>query len=269
VARAVVAVGDPDPRVNGRGLAMLRAAGIAVSEDVCAVEAAAINAGFFLKVRQNRPLVTLKIAESLDGRITAASGESQWITGPQARAYGHLLRARHDGILAGINTVLADDPELTCRLPGLEHRSPIRIVLDSHLRLPLASKLVQTARALPVLVFTAAAGGEALKAAGVEVLRVPAGADGRPLLCEVLAVLAGRGLTRILVEGGAGVAAGFLSAGLADRLEVFSAPIVLGGGGRAAIESLSETKLCKAPRFAVTARRELGSDLLVSYRVED
>ena len=273
VARIVVAVGDPDPRVNGRGVAMLRAAGIAVEEGLCAAEAAALNAGFFLKLRENRPLVTLKIAQSLDGRIATATGESQWITGEPARAFGHLLRARHDAILIGSGTAEADDPMLTCRLPGLEARSPLRVVLDSRLRLNEWSKLAQSAAAHPTLLFTAAPEGSgrqgALEACGIEVLRVGRDAVGRPRLSEVLAVLAGRGITRLLVEGGASVHASFLDHHLADRLEVFGAPLVLGGSGRPSVESLAAFSLSEAPRFKRSACRVLGSDLLVSYIRQD
>ncbi len=141
VARVVATVEDPDPRVSGRGFAMLRAAEIAVETDVLRDEAAALNAGFFLRITKKRPLVSLKLAVSADGKIARAPGGDQWITGEEARAFGHLMRARNDAILAGIETVLADDPELTCRVPGLEDRSPLRVVLDSKLRLPMASKL--------------------------------------------------------------------------------------------------------------------------------
>ncbi len=269
IAKVVVAVGDPDPRVNGRGLAMLRAAGIVVIEGIGQKEAAELNAGFFLKIRENRPLVTLKIAQSLDGRSATATGESQWITGEPARAYGHLLRARHDAILIGSGTAEADDPMLTCRLPGLEDRSPLRVVLDSRLKLSPWSKLAQTAQTLPTLVFAAEGHNEnnagALLACGIDVITVARDAIGRPRLEEVLASLAARGITRLLVEGGASVHASFLDRGMADRLEVFSSPLVLGGSGRPAVETLSAFSLAEAPRFKITGRRSLGADLLVSY----
>lgn len=265
VARVVAAVEDPDPRVSGKGLERLRAAGIAIDNGVLAREAAALNAGFFLKVREARPLVTLKIAQSLDGRIATSSGESRWITGPEARAYGHLLRARHDAILVGIETALADDPELTCRLPGLEERSPLRVVLDSRLRLSEWSKLAQSARERPTLVFTTAAPGGPLAAAGVEILRVQRDARGRPEIGAVLRELAGRGITRLLVEGGAGVHASFLDRGFADRLEIFTAPTLLGGAGHPAIGALAALALEEAPRFSRVGRLRLGADLLESF----
>lgn len=270
VTRVVAAVRDPDPRVSGKGFAMLRQAGVEVVTGVCEQDAAELNAGFFLKVREGRPLVTLKIAQSIDGKIAAASGTSKWITGEEARGYGHLLRARHDAILAGIGTVEADDPELSCRLPGLEDRSPLRVVLDSRLRLGEWSKLAQSAANIPVLVFTGAeAGGAALAACGVEVVRVKRDLRGRPDAGVVLAQLGKRGITRLLVEGGAGVHAAFLDRGFADRLEVFRAPVVLGAAGRDGIDPLAALTLGEAPRFKFSGRRRLGPDVLESFVRED
>jgi diaminohydroxyphosphoribosylaminopyrimidine deaminase/5-amino-6-(5-phosphoribosylamino)uracil reductase len=255
VVRVVAAVEDPDPRVSGKGFAMLRAANIEVTTDVLKNEAAELNAGFFLRILEGRPLVTLKIAESADGFIAKPSGESKWITGEEARRFAHLLRARHDAILVGIGTVLADDPELTCRLPGLENRSPIRVVLDSGLRLSPASKLAQTARRIPTLVFTASDGGDELKELGVEIVKI---ADqGRPNVRAVLSTLAKRGITRLLVEGGAVVHAAFLEQGLADRLEIFRAPVTLGDG--------IPNVLNAEAGFVRTAERRLGPDMLESY----
>ncbi len=265
VARVVVAVEDPDPRVNGEGVAWLRAAGVEVTTGVCEKEAAALNAGFFLKVQTGRPLVTLKLAQSLDGKIATVTGESQWITSETARAYGQLLRARHDAILIGVGTALADDPSLTCRLPGLEDRSPLRVVLDTRLRLTEWSKLAQTAQEVPTLVYTVADGGGALEACGVQIVRVAKDVAGRPKLETVLADLAGRGITRLLVEGGAALHAAFLNGGLADRLEVFSAPMILGAAGLSSVETLAAFSLNEVPQFVITGRRSLGPDLLVSY----
>jgi diaminohydroxyphosphoribosylaminopyrimidine deaminase/5-amino-6-(5-phosphoribosylamino)uracil reductase len=265
VARVVVAVEDPDERVNGRGVARLRDAGIAVDVGVLEKEAADLNRGFFLRVTAGRPLVTLKMAQSLDGRTASSSGESKWITGPEARGYGHLLRARHDAILIGIETALADDPELTCRIPGLEERSPLRVVLDTRLRLTEWSKLAQTARDVPTLVFTTKAAGGPLAACGVEIVQVQRDARGRPDVKLVLKDLAGRGITRLLVEGGASVHASFLDRGFADRLEVFGAGIVLGGSGRASIDALAALSLDEAPRFKRVGLKTLGADVLESF----
>jgi diaminohydroxyphosphoribosylaminopyrimidine deaminase / 5-amino-6-(5-phosphoribosylamino)uracil reductase len=269
VARVVAATEDPDPRVNGTGFAKLAAAGVDVVTGVCAAEASEMNAGFFRRVRDHRPLITLKIAQSLDGKIAAASGESKWITGDEARRFAHLLRARSDAVLIGSGTALADDPDLTCRLAGLERRSPLRVVLDTRLRLGERSRLARTARQVPTLVFTTSEGGDALAACGVMVVRVEPGVAGRPRLESVLTQLARRGISRVLVEGGATVHAAFLDRGLADRLEIFNSPIVLGGAGRDAVESLAALKLGEAPKFRPVARRSLGADLLVSFTRRD
>ena len=265
IARVVAAVEDPDPRVRGGGVARLRTAGIAVDVGLLGAEATALNWGFFLRQRAGRPAVTLKIAQSVDGRIASSGGESRWITGPAARNYGHLLRARHDAILIGVETAVADDPELTCRIPGLERHSPLRVVLDSRLRLPMESRLAQTARETPTLVFTSAASDGPLTACGVEVVQAVRDARGRPDVAQVLRHLADRGITRVLVEGGGSVHASFLDRGLVDRLEVFVAPLVLGGAGAPAVAALAALGLEEAQRFRCEARRRLGGDVLESY----
>src|SRR5579864_840444 len=165
VARVVAAVEDPDPRVSGSGIARLKAAMIAVETGVCAADAEEVNAGFFCRVEHRRPLVTLKLATSLDGRIATASGESRWITGLAARERAHLLRATHDAVLVGTGTALADDPQLTCRLPGLENRSPVRIVIDRHLRLPVTLHLLAEADQVRTWVATLASADPARQGA--------------------------------------------------------------------------------------------------------
>lgn len=266
IARVVAAIEDPDPRVKGRGVAHLREAGITVVTNILSAEAAKLNEGFFNRVAKSRPMVTLKIAQSLDGRTATASGESQWITGEAARRYGHLLRARHDAILVGIETALKDDPELTCRLAGLEKASPIRVVLDTRLRLGEWSKLSQSAKDVPTLVFTTSENeGGRLRVCGVEVIKIAADVRGQPDLSAALNALAARGITRLLVEGGAIVHAAFLNRGLADRLEVFTAPMVLGSAGKGAIGALAALGLDESPVFRRIARRTLGPDVLESY----
>jgi diaminohydroxyphosphoribosylaminopyrimidine deaminase/5-amino-6-(5-phosphoribosylamino)uracil reductase len=266
VARVVIACGDPDPRVNGQGIAKLKAANIDVAIGVLEREAAPALEGFFLRLARNRPLVTLKIAQSLDGKTATVSGDSKWITGEDARRFGHLLRAQNDAILVGVNTALADDPELTCRIDGLEVHSPLRVVLDTRLRLGEWSKLAATAAVTPTIVFTAAAeGGAKLRAAGVEVVKVARDARGRPDLAAMLTELSQRNVTRLLVEGGATVHAAFLDRGLADRLEIFTAPIALGAAGHSAIDALAALTLEEAPRFVRVAQRTLGIDLLESF----
>jgi diaminohydroxyphosphoribosylaminopyrimidine deaminase/5-amino-6-(5-phosphoribosylamino)uracil reductase len=264
VARVVGAVVDPDPRVSGQGFARLEAAGVAVTCGVLEKEAAALNAGFFRRVGANRPLVALKIAQSVDGFVADANGRSKWITSEQARRHGQLLRARYDAILVGIGTVLADDPALTCRLPGLEKRSPLRVVLDSQLRLPPVSQLASTAAVHPTIVFTTVEkGGEELAAQGIEIVRMPQ--FSRPTLHDVLATLARRGITRLLVEGGPTIHGAFVQDKLVDVVHVYRAPLVLGAGGRPAVQVAQSLPLSQAPRLHLIERQVLGPDVLESF----
>jgi diaminohydroxyphosphoribosylaminopyrimidine deaminase/5-amino-6-(5-phosphoribosylamino)uracil reductase len=272
IARAVVACKDPDPRVAGGGLQRLAAAGVEVETGVREAEAKEINEGFILRITEGRPLVTLKAATSLDGRIAAHTRASKWVTGEPARARGHLLRAQHDAILVGSATARDDDPELTCRLPGLEQRSPVRIVLDGRLRLALTSRLVRSARQAPVWVMTLPSSDAARQAAfrdcGVELIPVAPDAGGSLDLVEALQALGKRGITRLLVEGGSRVAASFLRAGLADRLAWFRAPTVIGGDGVPVAASFGIDAPDQAPRFKRVAAEPVGEDLLETYRVE-
>jgi diaminohydroxyphosphoribosylaminopyrimidine deaminase / 5-amino-6-(5-phosphoribosylamino)uracil reductase len=272
IRRVVAALEDPFPPINGGGVAALRAAGIAVEIGLCAGEAAEINAGFFTRVRLGRPLVTLKLATSLDGRIATASGESRWITGPAARGYGHLQRATHDAILVGTGTVLTDDPALTCRLPGLGNRSPVRVVLDRNLRIPPHAHVFAGAADAPTWVITAPDGDptrlERLRAAGVEIIAVAADGDGGIDLDAALAALGQRGLTRVLVEGGGRLAAALLRRGLVDRLAWLHAPLMLGSDAVPAVAALGLNALDDAPRFERVSGEPLGDagDVLSLYR---
>jgi diaminohydroxyphosphoribosylaminopyrimidine deaminase/5-amino-6-(5-phosphoribosylamino)uracil reductase len=261
VARVVVAIADPDPRTAGKGIAKLEAAGITVTRDVLKDRAAFVAEGFFKRVTLGRPMVALKSAESADGFV-GRPGSRVSITGESARNHGHLLRAMHDAIMAGIGTVVADDPLLTCRLPGMEDRSPIRVVIDTHLRLPPTSQLVRTAREHPVVVFTTAAGSDTLTNAEVEIVRLPA-TDRRMDLGAVMADLGRRGLTRILVEGGPTLEGALLDAGLVDRVHLYRAQHRLdaglpGIGARVAADA----------RFQPFERRPLGPDILESYALK-
>lgn len=265
VARIVVACEDPDPRVSGGGIRRLRQAGIQVDVGLCADEAMAVNAGFISRIVKGRPGVTLKLATSLDARVATAAGHSQWITGPESRARGHLLRANHDAILVGIGTALADDPELTCRLPGLEGASPVRVVLDSHLRLPVTAKLAQGAASVaPTWVVTLAgadpARAAALESLGVRLLRVEADESGHLPVHAALTALAGQGITRLLVEGGPTVATAFLKAGLVDRVEWFRAPMLIGGDGLPAVAGLDTQLLAQAMRLSPAHDEITGYD---------
>ena len=272
IARVVAAIEDSDPRVSGSGLAKLRAAGIAVESGLCASEATDLNAGFFCRVRQGRPLVTVKLATSLDGRIATATGASRWITGAAARERAHLLRATHDAVLVGTGTALADDPQLTCRLAGLEHRSPVRIVLDRALRLPSTLRLFAEARDVPTWVVTSpaadAARQTALAAQGVKIV-VDVDAADQLDLAALMQRLGGERLTRLLVEGGGRLAAALLRAGLVDRLVWMRAPLIIGGDGVPAIAGLGLDGLDGAPRFTLASSEPCGEDVIDTYRRPD
>jgi diaminohydroxyphosphoribosylaminopyrimidine deaminase / 5-amino-6-(5-phosphoribosylamino)uracil reductase len=209
--------------------------------------------------------VTLKLATSLDGRIATASGESRWITGEQAREQVHRLRAAHDAVVIGIETALADDPELTVRLPGYNGRQPARVVLDSRQRLTPDCKLVRTARETPTFVIATREADAALTEAGVRVLTVPAVGEDRPELKSVVQALAAEGLSDLFVEGGGQVAGSFLRCGLVDAIEWFRAPIVIGGEGRPGIGALAVAALAEAPHFRRVEVGQLGDDLWERY----
>ena len=270
IARAVVALRDPDPRVDGRGLARLRDAGVHIVEGVRASAAGDLNAGFLSRVSGGRPMVTLKVASTLDGRIATSSGESRWITGEPARAAAHGMRATHDAIMVGSNTALVDDPVLTCRLPGWSGRQPTRIVVDGRLRLPLTGKLVASARSVPTWLVTLPNGDrnriQAYRAAGVEVIEAPERLTGVLDLTAALRALAQRGLTRVLVEGGSVLAAGLLADGLVDRIAWFRSPSAIGGDGLAALQALGVDTLDRIHRFRRVAVNPMADDMLEVYR---
>ena len=280
VARVVLGARDPDARVNGGGVAALRAAGVTVEEGVLRVEAEGVTAGFRCRVQHGRPLVTLKLASTLDGRIATRSGESRWITGEPARRAAHGLRGRHDAVLVGVGTVLADNPELTCRLPGYRRAPLVRIVADSDLRTPLDAKVVATAGECPTwLLIRQAVDAERQRAfieRGVTLIEVADGdaaenpsppqwgGEGQRHIAVVQAAreLGALGLTRVLVEGGSGIAAALLGAGLVDRVAWFHAPAVMGGDGWPAAAAFGVAELAAMPRFVPTRVTTLGGDLL-------
>jgi len=267
IARVVVALEDPDPRTSGSGIEKLRKAGIETVVGVLEDAAGDQQAGFLSRVTKGRPLVTLKVAASLDGRAAAHSGDSKWITGNQARAFGHSLRASYDAIMVGSGTALADDPSLTCRLPGLEAASPTRIVVDSGLRLAIDSNLVKSARDVPTWIVC----GEACEPSrrkvfedfGVKVLEVRRSPDGRLAPEALLTALGDQGLTRLLVEGGAILATSLLQEQLVDRLAWFAAPILIGKDGLASVAGLGTENIADAIRWRVMARRSWQDDSLV------
>jgi diaminohydroxyphosphoribosylaminopyrimidine deaminase/5-amino-6-(5-phosphoribosylamino)uracil reductase len=266
VGRVVSTLEDPDTRVAGDGHRMLREAGIAVTTGVCAAEAAREHAGHIRRVRDGRPHVRLKLAVSADGFVGRFSERQVPISGDAARQAGHALRATTDGILVGVGTALVDDPLLTCRLPGLGGRSPVRIVLDTHGRLPVDSALVRSAHEVPLWVI---ADGVAdprrlaeLEATGTTVIAAPLTADGRIDLGTALVALAERGLTTLLVEGGPRVASGLLDAGLVDEIFLVRAPDPIGGDGVPAFIGRSVEDVLADPAFAALGERRLGADLI-------
>lgn len=263
VARVVIAATDPDPRVDGRGAERLRAAGIEVESGVLEAEAAEVNAGFFTRQRLGRPLVTLKLASTLDGRIATRGGESRWITGAPARLAAHAMRGRADAIMVGIGTVLADDPDLTCRIEGFRRTPLVRVVADSRLRTPPAARIVATAREAPTWILTAAPRAE-LADLGATLIETPAGEAGIDLAAG-LAALGRAGITRLLVEGGAQLAASLLREGLADRIAWFHAPAVMGEDGFPALRGLGVGSLAEMPRFTRRGSALYGADMLTEF----
>ena len=268
VARVVIATRDPDKRVNSQGVARLREAGVDVQHGLLEHEAAEDLRGFFLRITAERPLITLKLATTLDGKIATGTGESQWITGPEARRMAHVLRGRHDAVLAGVGTVLADNPELTCRIPGFRPTPVVRVIVDSHLRTPLTSQLARTAGEAP-LWFLVRDGVDPLRqdaftGLGATVIQVASGEMGIDL-ADGLRALAESGLTRVLVEGGGQVAASLIRGDLVDRVAWFHAPSVMGGDGWPGVRGFGIEKLAMVPRFARQRVTPLGSDLLTEF----
>ncbi len=269
IARVAAPMEDPDPRVCGKGFLMLRAAGVGVTTGIMEKEAGRANEGFLKRVRYGRPMFTYKIATSLDGRIAAETGESRWISGEPARNHAHRLRATHDGIMIGIGVALADDPLLTCRLPGLEDATPVRIVVDRKLRLPVDCQLIRTATERTVWIITSSRhSADALapyEKAGARIVPVPVNEQGHADPLVAARKLGELGLTRVLIEGGASLAAAFFRDDLIDRVEWITAPFVLGHKGRPAVEALAAMRLADYPRFCRLESRMLGEDRLEVY----
>jgi diaminohydroxyphosphoribosylaminopyrimidine deaminase/5-amino-6-(5-phosphoribosylamino)uracil reductase len=271
IARVVSAIEDPNPEVAGQGHARLRAAGITVDIGLCAAEAAHDHAGHFRRIRDKRPHIILKLAVSSDDKIGAAGRKPVAISGEAARARMHLLRAQCDAILVGIGTVRADDPLLTCRLPGMEARSPVRVVLDRALRISGTSRLVHSARETPLWVMTSglaeAPAAMKLGAAGAHVMRVATTSTPPPglELPAVLHALAEQGITRLLVEGGARVASSFVAAGLIDEVWLLRGPDPVGADGVPALEALPLTSITQSPGFRVRGSETLQKDTLTIY----
>lgn len=271
VKRVVVAMIDPNPRVSGGGIRAIRRAGIAVTTGVLEAEARRLNEAFVKQVTTGMPFVTLKIAQTLDGKIATASGESQWITGPEARQEGHRLRGGSDAILVGVNTVLADDPSLTARIPG--GRDPLRVIVDSNLRTPPQAKIVtqrSNARTLIATLERSAKSGKLddLLDAGAEVL-LAKGREGRIDLKSLMRVLGGFGILSVLIEGGAEVHAAALQAGIVDKVVLFIAPTLMTGkDSLCSIGGISPKKLAHAIRLRDVSSRSAGNDLMIEGYID-
>lgn len=265
ITRVVCAIGDPDPRVRGRGFTMLRAYGIAVDVGLGEREAGLDHRGHFTRVRLGRPFVQLKMAMSADGFVAVDGGARTQISGPRAHDRVHLMRAMADAIMVGIGTVMSDDPMLNCRLPGMEDRSPVRVVIDSKLRLPLTSRLVRTAQDIPTWVLsTVGAPPEAeraLRAAGCEVMLVRRLDDGSVDLASALRLLAVRGITRVMSEGGPTLARTLIDADLADEVILARSPDSLGAGIPALVRPLPD-------RYLLADTSLVGRDTLQTFRRE-
>jgi diaminohydroxyphosphoribosylaminopyrimidine deaminase/5-amino-6-(5-phosphoribosylamino)uracil reductase len=268
VARVVIPLEDPDPRVSGKGILILKKAGIDVRVGVMAEEAACLNEGFIKRIRNGRPIFTLKLATTLDGRIATAGGESRWITGEIARAHAHHLRATHDAIMVGIGTAITDNPKLDCRLAGLEDASPVRIVVDRKLQLLPDSYLAQSAKQTPLWLIAAekadAGRAQQLEQLGAKIIRVPVNEDSYANLVVAARKLGEMDITRVLVEGGAHLAAALLREDLVDRLEWMTAPFVMGDDAKASVKTLGLEQLSQYQRFKRVSSRVLGEDRLES-----
>ncbi len=271
VSRVVIGTKDPDPRTAGKSISKLEGSGIEVVSDTCRADAQEAILGFTSRIKRGRPAVTLKMATSLDGKIATHSGHSQWITGEAARKAAHLLRSEHDAIMVGSGTAVEDNPDLTCRIEGLEDRSPVRIVADGRLRLPLTSNLVTSAVDHPTWVITAKAENKprqkALKDAGVEIIEVGRNPTGELDLSEALNVLGARGLNRVLVEGGSHLAASLLRTHLVDRVIWYRAPLVIGGDGRPAFEAMAVGQLNDAVGLKRISLETIGKDVTETYEI--
>lgn len=260
IRRVVAASLDPNPRVNGKGMRCLRDCGIKTSVGLMAKEALRLNEGYFTSLRKHRPFVILKVAATLDGMIADATGHSQWITGPQARAFGHKLRLCADAIVVGVNTAVADNPRLTCRVKPAKQL--VRVILDSKLTIPHTSRLFRGKG--PVLVFTSSSDAmraERLWAEDAEVLRVSSDRDGLLSWRDILKELHRRQLQTVLLEGGAAVASSALGSGIVDKMYVFQSPKML-GPGRSFTQGVAPRRLGQAIELERVEHRCLGSDFL-------
>jgi diaminohydroxyphosphoribosylaminopyrimidine deaminase/5-amino-6-(5-phosphoribosylamino)uracil reductase len=267
VKKVVIASLDPDSRVSGSGLKRLEDAGIIVELGMAKSEANKINQGYFLKVKDFRPFITLKIATTLDGKIATRSGASEWITGELSRKTVHKLRATHDAVMVGSGTALIDNPSLACRLPGVENKHKLRVILDGRLRLPENGILAQTAKKIPVLIFTVSGSKDKsekikrLESLGVTIVIFEKN-DTRLDIRNVMAEVSAHGITRLLVEGGGSLAASLLANDLVDELAWFRAPSIMGDDGLSSVAALGLDELEKMTSYSRQSLTILGNDSL-------
>ncbi len=268
ISRVVIATRDPDPRVSGQGIERLKATGIDVTTGVFEEQAMNSHRGFFSRITKSRPMVTLKLAASFDGRIATQTGESQWISGAEARRSVHAMRARHDAVMVGGGTARVDDPTLNVRDIGVEHQ-PVRVVWSRHLDIPLQGKLAQSARDVPLWILHA-------DDASTDICKAWQGLGARLFPCatnqqqiepvSALQALGEAGLTRVFCEGGGTLAASLLSSGLVDELVTFTAGIGIGAEGQPTLGVMGVDRLSKAPRFELVETRKIGADTMTRWR---
>lgn len=274
ISRVVISAIDPFAQVNGKGISMLKEAGIEVVIGVCEEEAQKTTEGFFSVIQKSRPFITLKTATSLDGKIALKDGSSKWITGEESRNHVHLMRARHDAIITGTATVMADNPDLTCRLPGMFDKSPIRIVLDTNLSIALTSKIVQTAKTVPCWVATLAdtissnhLKAKDLEQLGVRLLVVNKASNGKICVEDTVKQLAINGINNAMIEAGAKINTVFFSLKLVDRIAWFRAPLIIGNEGLPAFLDINIEKLSSANRLIREEHKIFGNDIFEKFRL--
>lgn len=264
ITSVTVALTDPDPRVSGTGIERLKNAGIEVRAGLLEREARTLNAGFLSVLERQRPWVTLKVATSSDGMIAAEKGVPLWITGAAARARGHLIRAQNDAILTGVGTVVADNPQMTCRLSGLEDRSPVRVVIDPNGRMSPDARILKPTNEQLTIVFSGetTASNHLDRAAGIVILPTN---SGRFEIPDMLETLARRGITRSMVEGGQGINDSFLDADMIDEITWFRAPTIIGSHGVSAFSKTGTESPDQSPDFQLTTTIDLDDDRLERY----
>lgn len=269
IKRVVIATTDPFPEVNGNGIRMLQDARIEVVTSICENEAKQQNEGFFSVQQKGRPFITLKTATSLDGKIALQNGTSKWVTGEESRNYVHLMRSKHDAVITGIATIMADNPTLNCRLPGMEDRNPVRVALDTNLSIPIDSQLVQTAKNIPCWIITIketlAAQPDKLKMleqAGVKIIAVRTAGNGKVCMEDAMVKIAENGINSAMIEAGSAINTAALRFGLIDRIAWFRAPLIIGKEGLPAFGDIQLETLIDAGKFTIVSCKNIGNDTL-------